>query len=108
MSFWACSRLFQKVSPAIKASSSARRFCVPGTSKKPPQMRKLLRHRCQLNFNYFEHVGNIRDLGVQIQCCLHTSEIALAGAMQLKFNAKAQSREAAMMRNDQCPMTNPE
>jgi hypothetical protein len=38
MSFWACSRLFQKVSPAIRALISPSRFCALGTSKKPPQM----------------------------------------------------------------------
>ena len=38
MSFWACSRLFQKLSAAIRALISPKRLCAPGTSKKPPQM----------------------------------------------------------------------
>jgi len=57
MSFCADSRLFQKLSAAIKASSSASRFCVLGTSKKPPQVDKLFRHGSQLNFNGLEHIA---------------------------------------------------
>jgi hypothetical protein len=38
MSPCAFSRLFQKLSCAIKASNSASRFWMLGTSKKPPQM----------------------------------------------------------------------
>src|SRR6185436_8945234 len=57
MSFCACSRLFQKLSPAIKASNSPRRFCAPGTSKKPPQMGGFLRSGSDLSFSNFEHIG---------------------------------------------------
>ena len=39
-----------------RTSSSASRFCVLGTSKKPPQMREFLRHGRQLNFNGFKHI----------------------------------------------------
>jgi len=55
MSFWACSRLFQKSSFAIKASSSPRRCWAPATSKKPPQMRKFPGHGRQLSFDRFKH-----------------------------------------------------
>src|SRR6476620_2460707 len=59
MSFCACSRLFQKLSPAIKASNSPRRFCAPGTSKKPPQVGGFLRGGSDLSFSNFEHIGPI-------------------------------------------------
>src|SRR5271169_3095324 len=55
MSFWACSRLFQKFSAAIRALTSPRRFCAPGTSKKPPQMRKFVGRGGQLGCNSVEH-----------------------------------------------------
>ena len=40
------SRLFQNVSAAIKWSSSARRFWLLGTSKKPPQLREFVGGSC--------------------------------------------------------------
>ena len=56
---WACSRLFQKVSAAIKALISPRRFCAPGTSKKPPHVRQLVPGGCQFRFNRVEHPANL-------------------------------------------------
>jgi len=56
MVFWACSRLFQKLSWAIRASSSVRRFCTLGTSKKPPQMRKFFRGGDELGLDFVEHI----------------------------------------------------
>src|SRR2546421_3706905 len=57
MSFWACSRLFQKLSPAIKASSSPRRFCAPGKSKKPPQVSGFFRGGSDLTFGNLKHAA---------------------------------------------------
>jgi hypothetical protein len=37
--------------------SSPRRFCVAGTSKKPPQMREFPGGGGNINFNRFEHGG---------------------------------------------------
>jgi hypothetical protein len=50
-----CSRLFQKFSAAIRALTSPRRFCAPGTSKKPPQMGKFVGRGGQLGCNSVEH-----------------------------------------------------
>ena len=55
MIFWACSRLFQKFSAAIRALISPRRFCAPGTSKKPPQMGQFIRRGGQLGCNIVKH-----------------------------------------------------
>src|SRR6185312_14374905 len=55
ISFWACSRLFQKVSPAIREFSSPSRFCALGTSKKPPQVREFLSRRRNFRFDGVEH-----------------------------------------------------
>ena len=60
MSFWACSRLFQKFSAAIRALISPRRFCAPGTSKKPPQMGQFLGGGRQLGCDGVEHAGRHR------------------------------------------------
>ena len=57
MSFWACSRLFQKDSPAIKESSSLRRLCALATSKKPPQLGGPLGGGVNLGANRFKHGG---------------------------------------------------
>src|ERR1700720_3512794 len=59
MSFWACSRLFQKLSAAMRASSSFRRFCAAGTSKKPPQVVQLVGGGRQFGCNGVEHRGKI-------------------------------------------------
>src|SRR4051812_31106298 len=58
MSFWACSRLFQNFSSAIKESISPRRFCALATSKKPPEMGKLLGGGIELTFDDFKHRRN--------------------------------------------------
>ena len=55
MNFCAWSRLFQKLSAAIRALSSPSRLCAPGTSKKPPQVGELLRGGVQLGFDDFKH-----------------------------------------------------
>jgi hypothetical protein len=55
MTFWACSRLFQKVSPDIRAVNSVIRFCAPGTSKKPPQVREFLGRRRNFRPDVVEH-----------------------------------------------------
>jgi hypothetical protein len=55
MSFWAWSRLFQNVSPAIRESNSVRRLCALATSKKPPQVRGFARGGFDLLTNRFKH-----------------------------------------------------
>ena len=54
---WAFSRLFQKLSPAINALISSRRFCNAATSKKPPQVGKFLRGVGDIRFNRVKHGG---------------------------------------------------
>jgi hypothetical protein len=49
--------LFQKLSAAINASSSASRFCAPATSKKPPQVRQLGIGFGDPGFDGVEHGG---------------------------------------------------
>jgi hypothetical protein len=44
------------VSPAIRALSSSRRFCALATSKKPPQMRKLVRRGADFGRDVVEHM----------------------------------------------------
>src|SRR6185437_5444392 len=68
MTFWACSRLFQNVSPAIRAFSSPRRFCAPGTSKKPPQVRQFLRRCRNFRRDGVKHSrGKLQESGAGIQ-----------------------------------------
>src|SRR5260370_37620546 len=69
MSFCAWSRLVQKLSAAIKALSSPRRFCAPGTSKKPPQMVQLVRCGGQFCCNGVEHCAQWRSgaSGLQVE-----------------------------------------
>ncbi len=55
MTFWAASWLFQKVSPAICDSSSAKRWFNLGTSKKPPQVGQLVGGGGDLWFDKVEH-----------------------------------------------------
>src|SRR5262249_41131465 len=55
ISFCACSRLFQKVSLAISASSSPRRFRILATSKKPPQVGQFLAGGHQLGSDHVKH-----------------------------------------------------
>ena len=57
MTFCAASWLFQKVSPVICASSSARRWFNLATSKKPPQVRELVGGGGDLRFDDVEHGG---------------------------------------------------
>jgi len=60
--------LFQNVSPDISAFSSPRRFCVAGTSKKPPQMCQFLRGRVQIRFDHLKHrSGEDSDGGGQME-----------------------------------------
>jgi hypothetical protein len=59
MSFWADSRLFQKLSAAIKAPISARRFWPPGTSKKPPQMGQFIGGGRQFGSNGIKHDAKV-------------------------------------------------
>jgi hypothetical protein len=47
--------LFQKLSAAINALSSPRRFCVADTSKKPPQVREFSGRRQNSRLNRVEH-----------------------------------------------------
>jgi hypothetical protein len=62
MTFCAASWLFQKVSPAICASSSARRWVNLGTSKKPPQVGQLVGGGGDLWFNEVKHArGKYRN-----------------------------------------------
>src|SRR5436190_15958828 len=70
MSFCACSRLFQKLSAAISALISPRRFWACGTSKKPPQVRKLVRRGGQFSFNHVEHRRECRLRGRDAQASL--------------------------------------
>src|SRR5437016_5426737 len=63
MSCWDFSRLFQKVSWVIRTSSSASRFCVLGTSKKPPQMGEFASRGGQLFLDDFKHGSRIRERG---------------------------------------------
>src|SRR4051812_33019360 len=67
MSFCACSRLFQKLSAAIRELISPRRFWAWGTSKKPPQMAKFVGCGGQFSFNGIEHCakGTPRQLDPQ-------------------------------------------
>jgi hypothetical protein len=47
--------LFQKLSAAISELISLRRFCAPGTSKKPPQVREFVGGGGDLSGNRVEH-----------------------------------------------------
>src|SRR5262249_3100278 len=69
MSFWACSRLFQNFSAAIKALSSAMRFWALGTSKKPPQMSELIRGRNQFGSSRIKHCAKckLQERGLQVE-----------------------------------------
>src|SRR5262245_31174009 len=61
ITFWADSRLFQKVSADMRLVISPSRFCNWGTSKKPPQVGKFPGGGFQLCGNRFEHKPNITD-----------------------------------------------
>src|SRR5579872_7289987 len=67
MSFWACSRLSQKPSAAIKTLSSARRFCAPGTSKKPPQVGEFIGRGRYFSSNGVKHRAECRLLEGRLQ-----------------------------------------
>jgi hypothetical protein len=45
------------LSAAISELISLRRFCAPGTSKKPPQVREFVGGGGDLSGNRFEHAG---------------------------------------------------
>jgi hypothetical protein len=47
--------LFQKLSAAMSELSSPSRFCVAGTSKKPPQMREFPGGSGNFRFDRFKH-----------------------------------------------------
>src|SRR5208283_5221711 len=67
ISVCAFSRLFQKLSAAMSALSSPRRFCALGTSKKPPQMREFPGGVGNVGFDRFEHRCRIPDAESGIQ-----------------------------------------
>src|SRR5213593_4674957 len=79
MSFCACSRLFQKLSAAIRALTSPRRFWAPATSKKPPQMGQFIGGGRQLGSNGVKHWRNV---GRRQAACKPTEYLVLFGAMK--------------------------
>src|SRR6266487_13635 len=84
MSFCACSRLFQKLSAAISESSSPRRFCVRGTSKKPPQMGQFLGGGAELRNNRVEHASQNRGGGFRMEDG-NSQDLLLALVQVLRF-----------------------
>src|SRR6266404_4458652 len=67
MSLCACSRLFQKLSAAIKALISPRRLWAEGTSKKPPQMGQFIGGGGQLGCNRVKHQAQCKSPGGCLQ-----------------------------------------
>ena len=63
----AFSRLFQKLSAAIRSPISPSRFCKVATSKKPPQMFQFFRGGGDVCFNGFEHRDRIQRSEVRSQ-----------------------------------------
>src|SRR5262245_61316019 len=78
ISFCACSRLFQKLSAAIRSLSSPRRFCAPGTSKKPPQMSKLICGSRQFSSDRIEHGAEFRLLMPGLQVDVRVADLLVS------------------------------